>query len=709
MKLTHISKTYHNKHHDVLALDDINLTFNNHGMTFIVGASGCGKTTLLNIMAGNDTAFEGSLEIDGKVECIQQDTVLMENLSVYDNLKLVSDDVKQIDELLIRFHLPHKHQKVKKLSGGEKQRVQVIRSLLTKVQYLICDEPTASLDHDNGELIMELLKEISHDIAVIVITHDIALVQKYSDRVIQMGKGVVLQDTPLENKDLPLLTADDKKSFKKQMAVLLKLLKSRWQESLFRYFLLFFAVLIVFVLISIYPALNDAIKGVTNWRMGKNVLMSEPITETKIELSSSDYLYYDTYQKSDIYLAHENIDGLLAYRLGWDSVKYKWFDSRSSYIKQVDIDGLKDIVNTYKKEYLETGQEPFHWYEQMFFSLQEYENDPSSQERKLYSDYTNFIGLSTIKNHPFTFPITEFTRLLNLDVTPYQLFPNTELDLIYGSMPKAYNEIIISKNVAEELCKTIKCKSLEELVGKEMMLYMLPDVVSRSNLDDIIENEDREEDIILAEFPMIISGITYMESQLENQIFFIDGGFDQVIESEYRCQCDIATYHYASFLVDPKLDCEKIGKQMDNVLNADKSRFVMYNAIDYVQESYQNPTNIFIFSSFALATIIVLYVMMQWLLNKRMKKETLILKRYQYQALMIQIGIMLVLLGLVAIIQLALLSYLCDGLNQLANRIGIANIVEYNLMTYASSFIITLVGVIALEGGSYAVKIKKHS
>ena len=89
-------------------------------------------------------------------------------------------------------------------------------------------------------------------------------------------------------------------------------------------------------------------------------------------------------------------------------------------------------------------------------------------------------------------------------------------------MPKAYNEIIISKNVAEELCKTIKCKSLEELVGKEMMLYMLPDVVSRSNLDDIIENEDREEDIILAEFPMIISGITYMESQLENQIFFID-------------------------------------------------------------------------------------------------------------------------------------------------------------------------------------------
>lgn len=266
MKLTNINKIYHNKLNDVQALNNINLTFNNHGMTFIIGSSGCGKTTLLNIIAGYDKDFEGVIEYDGKVECIEQDILLMENLSVLDNLNMVSDDTTQIDALLKRFHLiDEAHKKVKKLSGGEKKRVQIIRSLLNKATYLICDEPTASLDHDNGELIMTMLKEVSKDIGVIIVTHDIALVDKYSDRTIQMGKGVILEDELMEDIHKETAIVDDTKDFRQQFTLLFKLIKSRWQESLFRYTILFFTVFIIFVLTFLFPSLNAKVDATANW------------------------------------------------------------------------------------------------------------------------------------------------------------------------------------------------------------------------------------------------------------------------------------------------------------------------------------------------------------------------------------------------------------------------------------------------------------
>lgn len=121
MRLIHIYKTYHNKNNDVLALKDINLSLNNHGMTFIVGSSGCGKTTLLNIISGNDLQFEGALEKEGLVECIEQDIMLLENMSILDNLKLVSNDKELIQHYLKQFQLPDQHRKVKKLSVGEKK------------------------------------------------------------------------------------------------------------------------------------------------------------------------------------------------------------------------------------------------------------------------------------------------------------------------------------------------------------------------------------------------------------------------------------------------------------------------------------------------------------------------------------------------------------------------------------------------------------
>ena len=94
--LKNITKVYHNKNGDVLALDDISLAFENKGMTFILGPSGCGKTTLLNIVSGNDSQYEGERQADGSIECMPQEIQLFENMSILDNLLLVSEDKEKI-------------------------------------------------------------------------------------------------------------------------------------------------------------------------------------------------------------------------------------------------------------------------------------------------------------------------------------------------------------------------------------------------------------------------------------------------------------------------------------------------------------------------------------------------------------------------------------------------------------------------------------
>lgn len=121
MKLTNISKTYHNKHSVVIALKSLNLEIKQIGITAIIGPSGCGKTTLLHILSGREKDFEGERIVQGSIEVIEQDIMLFEKMSVLDNLKIISDDTKETERLLTHFQMEeHKEKKVKNLSIGQK-------------------------------------------------------------------------------------------------------------------------------------------------------------------------------------------------------------------------------------------------------------------------------------------------------------------------------------------------------------------------------------------------------------------------------------------------------------------------------------------------------------------------------------------------------------------------------------------------------------
>ena len=211
LKLRNISKFVKYGKNTTTILDNINLDFSSQEMTFILGASGSGKTTLLNIIASNLKSDEGDIYFNGEridpnnqkkinyyrnniIGYIYQDYNLIEYLNVYDNIMLGHNDnnYEDLNKLLNDFNLYDKlYTKVSKLSGGEKQRVAIIRTLLNHPKVILADEPTGALDYENGIKIMDILKKISKDKTVIIVSHDEYLAQKYADRIINIKDGVI--------------------------------------------------------------------------------------------------------------------------------------------------------------------------------------------------------------------------------------------------------------------------------------------------------------------------------------------------------------------------------------------------------------------------------------------------------------------------------------------------------------------------------------
>jgi ABC-type lipoprotein export system ATPase subunit len=193
----------------------MNLSFPSKGLNIIVGKSGCGKTTLLNMIGTMDQDYIGSIEIDGvelstisynKISSyrnyhssyIFQINSLFEHLTVKQNIQLILDlQNKEVDvaDILEKVGLKgFEDKKVKYLSGGERQRVGIARALVKDCRIVLADEPTSALDSKNAHRILALLKEISKDKLVIVVTHDTKKAFQYADRIIKLVDGRVVDD-----------------------------------------------------------------------------------------------------------------------------------------------------------------------------------------------------------------------------------------------------------------------------------------------------------------------------------------------------------------------------------------------------------------------------------------------------------------------------------------------------------------------------------
>ena len=202
LAVTDLTKTFKANHKDVLAVDHVNLSFPDHGFVFIIGRSGSGKTTLISLLSGLLTPTCGKIILDGqelnqplrseKISVLFQEHNLIEDMTCKENLSLVCKDNNKIKNVLSELRMDEKaNQKVSTLSGGERKRVSIGRSLLENTSVLVLDEPTANLDSKNATDVFNLLKEISKTKLILAVSHDKENAEKYGDFVYEMKEGKI--------------------------------------------------------------------------------------------------------------------------------------------------------------------------------------------------------------------------------------------------------------------------------------------------------------------------------------------------------------------------------------------------------------------------------------------------------------------------------------------------------------------------------------
>ncbi len=211
-----VTKTYHQGEVDIHALSDISFEAEKGEIVIIAGASGAGKSTVLNILGGMDTCTSGTVTVDGsRVDQMDEATLtdyrrfdigfvfqfynLVQNLTALENVELaveICHDPLDPEETMERVGLGERmHNFPSQLSGGEQQRVAIARALAKNPKLLLCDEPTGALDYVTGKQILHLLQDTcrNHGMSVVVVTHNLAICPM-ADRVIRMKSGKVVSD-----------------------------------------------------------------------------------------------------------------------------------------------------------------------------------------------------------------------------------------------------------------------------------------------------------------------------------------------------------------------------------------------------------------------------------------------------------------------------------------------------------------------------------
>lgn len=216
-----VKKTYHMGDVDINAVDGANLSIEKGEFAVIVGPSGAGKTTILNLLGGMDCVTGGTIMVDGvdigeykkrELTTYRRESVgfvfqfynLVQNLTALENVELAAQiSKKALDPLAVMTEVGLKERCMNfpaQLSGGEQQRVAIARAIAKNPKLLLCDEPTGALDYNTGKSILKLLHDTcrEREMTVIVITHNQAIVPM-ADRIIKVRNGKIVSEEVNEN------------------------------------------------------------------------------------------------------------------------------------------------------------------------------------------------------------------------------------------------------------------------------------------------------------------------------------------------------------------------------------------------------------------------------------------------------------------------------------------------------------------------------
>ena len=493
LQLKNITKKYLSGDNEVNALKGINLEFRESEFVSILGQSGSGKTTLLNIIGGLDRYTSGDLVINGKttkefkdkdwdtyrnhsVGFVFQSYNLIPHQTVLSNVELAltisgvskEERKRRAKEALEKVGLGDQlNKKPNQMSGGQMQRVAIARALVNDPDILLADEPTGALDSQTSEQVMEILKEISKDRLIIMVTHNPNLAEKYSSRIIRLLDGNVTDDTnPYHASESDIEKSKSKKekkgkaSMKFGTAVHLSLNNLMTKKG--RTFLTAFAGSIGIIGIALILSLSHGMQSYID-RVEEDTLSSYPITiqESTIDMSSM----MESMMGSDEEVEHE--DGKIYSR----EIVNEILETVSTKVQTNNLEAFKTFLESGESDIKNYTNSIQYGYD---LDLNIYNQDENGDIQQVNPSIVfNELGFGQMieAQQESSSMFSGGTTLTSTDVWT-ELLDNQELlesqyDVLAGRWPTNYNEVVLivdeNNEISDYTLYSLGIKDISEL------------------------------------------------------------------------------------------------------------------------------------------------------------------------------------------------------------------------------------------------------
>ena len=437
LKLENITKIYDGKNFKQKALDNVNLSFRKSEFVSILGPSGSGKTTLLNIIGGLDKYTSGDLIIDGvstknykdaswdayrnkKIGFVFQNYNLISHQTVLSNVILAltisgitkKERIKRAKKVLEDVGLiEHLNKKPTQLSGGQMQRVAIARALVTNPDIILADEPTGALDSETSVQIMKILKNISKEKLVIMVTHNNELASLYSDRIISLKDGVIINDTNPYVDEMKKEKTSKIKNKSMSFFTSLSLSFNNLLTKKFRTMLVSFAGSIGIIGIALILSLSS---GATNYidKTERETLASYPITISKNE-PNYGLIIGNNNSETENKKCKKNI--LCIY----DDISNNPYVQKKNYLKINNLTKFKNALDNNIQNINDFVLDIKYSYN---VNLEIYNFKTQKKISSIVDNYETSIFSELIDNNDLI---------------------NEQYDLLYGKYPEKYNELVL--------------------------------------------------------------------------------------------------------------------------------------------------------------------------------------------------------------------------------------------------------------------------
>ena len=540
--LKNIVKDYISGDTTVRALKGIDINFRENEFVAILGPSGCGKTTLLNIIGGLDRYTSGDLFINGKSTKHFSDTDwdtyrnhsigfafqsynLIQHQTVLSNVELAltlsgvskKDRRKRAIEALKKVGLENQiHKKPNQMSGGQMQRVAIARALINDPDILLADEPTGALDSETSVQIMELLKEISKDKLIIMVTHNPDLADTYANRIIKCLDGEVLDDSnpfipdendkKVEEEKAKNAKEKGKKSMSFGSAFSLSINNLRTKSG--RTFLTAFAGSIGIIGIALVLALSNGIQVYID-RVQEDMLLSYPMMVEKQTMDLESIMTSFTGISNEMM---ESMDGSDAD--GKVYVNESFMQMVNAFISEATSNNLDNF-----KKYIEDNREEF---DEVCNDIQYKYSTPLNIYKADTSEGVVKVNPSTMmENMPIDESMAQMTSSMSSMMTTFSVWMeligdeklmDAQYDVIAGRMPKNFDEVVLivdgNNQINELVVYALGLKDQEEFTKNIMSA-----LASGESLEDTSIKEFSYDDILNMRFKMVLSADYFVKDK----------------------------------------------------------------------------------------------------------------------------------------------------------------------------------------------------